>query len=82
MPARQQSAASDETMAVPSRASGEVFSSCRSNTVFGVPGPSDGRSVSSKLVISRGRHKTGFGMKKDIVSRNRVAAVDVDFTLT
>jgi len=34
------------------------------------------------LVISRGRHKTGFGMKKDIVSRNRVAAVDVDFTLT
>ena len=47
--------------------SDEVSAISCSNPAFGVPGPSGGRSGSSRSAISEGRQKEGFSMVVDVV---------------
>ena len=81
MPARQQSASAGETTGDPNKFSDEVLSIRWSNPAFGVPGPSGGRSGSSRSAIAEGRQKEGVSMSVEVVSRHRVAAVLVNLKI-
>ncbi len=69
MPAKQQSASAEETTEVPNKISDEVLSIRWSNPAFRVPGPSGGRSGSSRSAIAEGRQKEDVSMSVEFVSR-------------